>query len=128
MTSNQNYETVKALFVRQSRRGSRSQYYYTRANQLLKLLLALGINAKIKRSKCWDDIGGVAIVGVHRKACGNFHWVVALKSAGRFLILDPKHGEILNGDVRADRSKRYSHSKRPSNYICIDLAAPKLLI
>ena len=93
---------------------------YTRATDLVGLLKKLDITTKIKKSSSWDDINGIAIVGVDRDN-GYFHWVVAIKDSKRFVIVDPKLGEVLSGEHRI-KNKRYKHGVGKSNYISVSIS------
>ena len=120
MLSGRSYEEVKSLLMKQKGWKSRDRNMYTKATDLAKLLKALGINQKIQKSGSWEEITGVAIVGVDRNDV-YFHWVIAINDSKRFIIIDPKHGEVLRGNNRI-KNKRYKHGKGKSNYLSIPMS------
>ncbi|MDR5907597.1 hypothetical protein [Franzmannia qiaohouensis] len=85
--------------------GSRKSVFYTKAPELARVLESEGIPHDVLRSGRWENIEGTAIVGVNRKS-GYWHWVVAVKDADRFFIVDPELGEI------------YQHQNWPHDYKC----------
>jgi len=96
--------------------------FYTRAKKdLIPILGEINIDAEIKKSKSWDDINGVAIVGVNRKPNGYFHWVLVIKDKNKFIIIDPEEAEVYQGSVWADDPHGYIHSKNSSEFISINI-------
>ena len=119
MVANSDYETTKAKMMEIENWHASKKKFYTRACHLQKLLEVINVKSAIKSSKKWDDIKGCAIVGVNREKNEPFHWVVVIKDASRFIIIDPEQGEIFWGGEWADKENSYTHSKRSSHYISI---------
>ncbi|KAB2310678.1 hypothetical protein F8A87_08310 [Betaproteobacteria bacterium SCN2] len=127
MIANRSYEEMKDAFAEILNWSTRREEYYTLAKDLGKALKKYGIRAKEKKSGCWDDIQGTAIVGVNRRK-KHFHWVVVVKDNHRFLILDPEKNEVRCGKRWADKRNGYSHSQKSTTYLSIPINATRIRI
>lgn len=126
--ANVRYYDAKQVLIKIMRWTPRRKYFYTRTKELLSLLQQYDIEAHIKRSSCWKDIKGTAIVGVDRDGSGIFHWVVVIRDKGRFLMIDPRAGEVFNGPTVIARDDSYDHGHCPSNYISVNRCITSITI
>lgn len=126
MITGKSYQEVRSVLMKLKGWKSLDRNFYTRATDLFPLLEKFGIKPEIKKSGSWQDITGVSIVGVDRKN-GYFHWVVSIKDSMRFIIIDPKNGDVLNGE-KSVRKKRYKHGKGKSNYLSIPITISTIKI
>lgn len=92
--------------------GDKKSNFRTQPSHLKRVLDQAGMSYRVCKSRSWSDIEGTGIVGVNRDQ-GEWHWVVAVKDAERFLILDPETGEIYR---HSQWPKDYAHGKGASEY------------
>ncbi len=126
MITGKDYQEVKSVLMKLKGWKNSDRNLYTRATDLSPLLGKFGIKSEIKKSSSWQDITGASIVGVDRKN-GYFHWVVSIKDSKRFIIIDPKNGDVLNG-YKSIRKKRYKHGNGKSNYLSIPISISTIKI
>ncbi len=120
------YQKVKDVLMELKGWKKPDRQLYTRAKTHLDpLLKKLGIQFELKKSRGWDDIQGVCLLGVNRDE-GYFHWVVVIKDSGRFLILDPAYGEVIQW-VKPGR-KKYVHSTKKSTHVYLPISVRNIKI
>ncbi len=117
MITDRKYKEIKDLLMAQEGWKKPDRKLYTRVNQLTQLLNNLGVSSKKKKSKSFEEISGVSIVGIDRQNGGYFHWVIVIKDSHRFIIIDPEYGEVVQGHKA--KKKKYRHGPGTSNYISI---------
>lgn len=127
MLTMHSYEGVKEALINQEGWGRRKRVFYTKANQLKKLLVKFKLSADVKKSRSWSDIEGCSIVGVNRKG-SYFHWVISLKDDKKFLIIDPETSEVYQGEEWAGIKDGYLHSVKESEYISIGVKVTSIKI
>lgn len=111
------YQTVKTKAAQLFKWGQNRKIFRTGLGNLERLLKEFDVECVRKKSRKWEDISGLAIVGVNRQENGKFHWVVVINDERGFLILDTEDGEIYFGNEWAGKDDGYLHSVKHSFYI-----------
>lgn len=118
MVTNRTYEETKINIFETLKWSDRKRVFYTKAKDLYNYLMRNNYDVELKKSKNWDEIQGLSIVGVNRES-GYFHWIVVVKNDEFFYIVDPdkKKAGVYNGGYWSDK---YIHSMGRSDYISIN--------
>jgi ABC-type bacteriocin/lantibiotic exporter with double-glycine peptidase domain len=118
MIIGKSYQEAKAQLSEQLNWTARKTNFRTRAPELMVFLKNCGITAKSGKFPGWDKLDGTALVGVNPFE-GGYHWVLVVKDATRFLIIDPVDAQVYQGnDWIDDKKDGYSAGLRSA---CLNL-------